>query len=205
MEKPKADYEEITTAAFAATRFPGCYASCIRIFDELKTRIPDFHPRRMLDFGAGLGTAIWAAQEVWGDSIQEVLAVEPSLPMIVLGKQIERARERSSKTNGVIKWIPTLPTMYAIGKRTKRKYNFVVGSYVLSEILDTNERRRIVRQLWETCGEVLVLIEPGTPFGASNIQVLFLSSLLSSSNCYRKRGRCCLNMRGRNEGNWRVV
>lgn len=32
--------------------------------EELRVRLPDFRPSRMLDFGAGPGTAIWAATSV---------------------------------------------------------------------------------------------------------------------------------------------
>lgn len=64
VETTEPSYRELTTAMFAATRFPGCYAACLRIFDELKIRDSRFDPRRMLDFGSGLGTATWAAQEV---------------------------------------------------------------------------------------------------------------------------------------------
>ncbi len=42
---------------------PGCYAAVARVLDELRLRLPDFAPRSMLDFGAGPGTAIWAARE----------------------------------------------------------------------------------------------------------------------------------------------
>ena len=50
-------------AAYAAARMPGCYAAVARVLDELRLRLPDFAPASMLDFGAGPGTAIWAARE----------------------------------------------------------------------------------------------------------------------------------------------
>ena len=36
----------------------------VQVFRELRLRAPDLLPRRMLDFGAGPGTATWAASEV---------------------------------------------------------------------------------------------------------------------------------------------
>lgn len=42
----------------------GCYAALLRIFDEIALRNPNYHPMRMLDFGSGLGSSIWAAHEV---------------------------------------------------------------------------------------------------------------------------------------------
>ena len=43
---------------------PGCYAVAQRVFEELASRLPEYRPRSMLDWGAGPGTAIWAALEV---------------------------------------------------------------------------------------------------------------------------------------------
>lgn len=51
--------------AYALARLPGCYAASERIFRELAVRFPALQPRSLLDFGAGPGTATWAAQEVW--------------------------------------------------------------------------------------------------------------------------------------------
>ena len=40
------------------------YTVIRQVFQELRLRAPDLPPRRMLDFGAGPGTATWAAAEV---------------------------------------------------------------------------------------------------------------------------------------------
>lgn len=50
--------------AYAVARLPSSFASSHRIFKELAVRYPGFEPKTMLDFGAGQGTAMWAAQEV---------------------------------------------------------------------------------------------------------------------------------------------
>jgi hypothetical protein len=52
------------TLAYAVARLPSCYAAAHRIFKELAVRYPGFEPKTLLDFGAGPGTATWAAQEV---------------------------------------------------------------------------------------------------------------------------------------------
>lgn len=43
----------------------GTFASAIKVFEEVKKSLPDFRPNKILDFGSGPGTAIWAAQEVF--------------------------------------------------------------------------------------------------------------------------------------------
>jgi ribosomal protein RSM22 (predicted rRNA methylase) len=37
-----------------------------RILTELKNRLPDFKPKTCLDYGAGLGSGLWAAMHVYG-------------------------------------------------------------------------------------------------------------------------------------------
>jgi len=78
-------------AAYAAARLPACYAAVARVLDELRLRLPGFTPRSMLDFGAGPGTAVWAAREVWDGQPGDVLAVEASPAMSWLGRQVEAA------------------------------------------------------------------------------------------------------------------
>ena len=51
-------------AAYMAARMPACYAAVYKVLEELSMRLPAFAPESMLDFGAGPGTAIWAAHEV---------------------------------------------------------------------------------------------------------------------------------------------
>ncbi|KAK9817094.1 hypothetical protein WJX72_009470 [[Myrmecia] bisecta] len=86
-ERSAPSYDALQAGAYVSARMPACYAVLYRIFAELEFRLPGFEPRRMLDFGAGPGTAIWAAQEVWGGKLREVLAVEPSNQMAWLGRQ----------------------------------------------------------------------------------------------------------------------
>ena len=112
--------------------------------------------------------------QVWETCPNEVLAVDPSMAMASLSREIELARKEAQElpSRCIIKRIPRLPQLYGSAKKTKRTYDLVVASYVLSEIADQQERRRIVRQLWNNCTDVLVIIEPGTPIGAANIQVM---------------------------------
>lgn len=66
-----------------------------RILSELKARLPDFAPKTCLDYGAGLGSGLWAANHIFGPQekvanpekyLQRVAAVEPNVNMRKLGK-----------------------------------------------------------------------------------------------------------------------
>jgi ribosomal protein RSM22 (predicted rRNA methylase) len=51
--------------AYALTRLPATYAACRAVFASARRAAPGFAPTRLLDVGAGPGTAGWAAAEVW--------------------------------------------------------------------------------------------------------------------------------------------
>ena len=49
------------SAAVLCFKWPQCNG---QVMEELRLRLPGFAPARMLDFGAGPGTATWAAVAV---------------------------------------------------------------------------------------------------------------------------------------------
>lgn len=100
--------------------------------------------------------------------------MEPSWPMVALGQEIEKSRKKAELMGDCkIRWVSQLPSIKGSDSHgsQKRRYNISVASYVLSEIPEAHDRRRIARLLWERTNDLLVFIEPGTPVGAANIQV----------------------------------
>ena len=69
---------------------PYNYSIYKRILHEVQVRMPDFRPETALDYGAGLGSGVWAIHKIFGDDgtkkTQRVAAVEPNMPMRKLGK-----------------------------------------------------------------------------------------------------------------------
>ncbi|KAF8056824.1 METTL17 [Scenedesmus sp. PABB004] len=135
----------------------------------------------LLDFGAGPGTAAWAAIEAWPGRLSRVTAVEPSHHMRRLGERVEAARRFSDPQHPLVRWRADLPP----APRNARKHqaaaagsargaggvhDMVVAAYVLNELPDPHDRAALVRHLWDLTGDTLVLIEPGTPAGADTIQ-----------------------------------
>lgn len=94
--------------------------------------------------------------------------------MVALGQEIERSRKKAGVSGGCkVRWVSQLPTIKSPDGREnqKRRYDLSIASYVLSEIPDAQDRKRIARSLWERTTDMLIFIEPGTPLGAANIQV----------------------------------
>jgi ribosomal protein RSM22 (predicted rRNA methylase) len=46
-------------------RSAGNYAACVRVLRELRSIDPEFIPRLVINFGSGLGTAVWACERVF--------------------------------------------------------------------------------------------------------------------------------------------
>eukprot|EP01061_Rhynchopus_euleeides_P043369 TRINITY_DN7571_c1_g1_i1.p1 TRINITY_DN7571_c1_g1~~TRINITY_DN7571_c1_g1_i1.p1 ORF type:complete len:1018 (+),score=369.32 TRINITY_DN7571_c1_g1_i1:108-3056(+) len=58
-------YADGDALAYMGYRMYPIYAVMMRIYGEIVRQAPNFAPRSMLDFGAGTGTAIFTAVEVW--------------------------------------------------------------------------------------------------------------------------------------------
>eukprot|EP01025_Chloroclados_australasicus_P032825 TRINITY_DN3334_c2_g1_i1.p1 TRINITY_DN3334_c2_g1~~TRINITY_DN3334_c2_g1_i1.p1 ORF type:complete len:891 (-),score=127.73 TRINITY_DN3334_c2_g1_i1:769-3105(-) len=126
----------------------------------------------MLDFGCGPGTAIWAAQDVWGSYLQDVAAVDHADHMLTIGNNVQKRRADQGQWIPNIRWMMHLP---GISKNSfyptmKKKYNLVVAAYVLGEITNKFERDWLVRALWSQCNDVMIIMEPGTPTGSQLVR-----------------------------------
>lgn len=55
------EYQREHAVAFLARKMPYHYYVYRRLFHELSERMPDFKPQSALDYGAGLGSGLWAA------------------------------------------------------------------------------------------------------------------------------------------------
>ncbi|KAL4517672.1 hypothetical protein Ndes2526A_g02058 [Nannochloris sp. 'desiccata'] len=97
-------YTEDAAAAYAVTRLPACYAALRRVLLEVQRTAPrGWVPESILDFGAGPGTATWAAHSIWSspttpeseDRPLQVTAVEPSGAMAWLGQDIQQRLENA--------------------------------------------------------------------------------------------------------------
>lgn len=167
-------YQEDEATAYVVSRMPAVYSALYRVLSEVRRRVPDFSPAKVLDFGSGTGSAFWATREVWPKSLQKVNLVEPSQSMQRAGQSLIRDLKK-------LPLIQSYSSLLALAQNTKkidrqhnnnktdRKHDLVIASYVLGEIPSLKDRIAIVRQLWGLTRDILVLVEPGTPHGSSII------------------------------------
>ncbi|KAJ7952184.1 methyltransferase-like protein 17, mitochondrial [Quillaja saponaria] len=158
-------YRDSETTAYVASRMPAVYSACYRVLKEVRRRLPGFSPARVLDFGAGTGSAFWALREVWPQSLEKANLVEPSQSMQRAGRSLIQGL----KNLPLIHSYDSIQALTKNIRKSEREHDLVIASYVLGEIPSLKDRITIVRQLWDLTQDVLVLVEPGTPHGSNII------------------------------------
>ncbi|KAI4902057.1 hypothetical protein NFI96_027390 [Prochilodus magdalenae] len=153
-------YDAELGVVYMAARLSGGYAAIMRALNEIKKRDPSFAPRTLLDFGSGLGTALWASHTHWGDSLKEYVCVDASAAMNRLAEQLLTG---GSETNH-----PHIKHVYFrqfLPVSPKVQSDLVVAAFSLSELASQQERQDTVLTLWRKTSSYLVLIENGTKEG----------------------------------------
>lgn len=148
-------YSPGTAVTYLAHRFPSSFAANFRVFMEVFKRVPDFDPKRILDYGSGPGVSTLAALKVWQkDESRNITCVEPSVNMQQVGKYL------LADSQAEISW---QAGFYGV----KGNFDLIVSSYVLMEIRDQDSRDLLIENLFGKLapGGVLVIIDCGTPTG----------------------------------------
>ena len=143
---------EAHRAAYLAVRVPATYAANLRVFSELRRRAPNVDINSVLDLGAGPGTSLHAAAQVF-PSIQQATLVESDAALISLGKRMGGAvADVRWLQQDIRSGVPAEP------------HDRVVISYALGELPQASAEK-LVMQAWAAARQFLVVIEPGTVRG----------------------------------------
>src|SRR5438105_6405851 len=150
----------VQRAAYLVTRLPATFAAITAVLREARDRVPDFHPRSLLDLGAGPGTAAWAASEIFPE-IERVVLVEHDQTTVATGKRLAASASHAAVRSA--EWVAAdLADFHA-----KEDFDLVILAYALGEV-KLSRRARAVERAW-AAGKVLAIIEPGTPAGFATI------------------------------------
>ena len=149
--------------AYALTRMPATYAAASAALAAICDACPDFAPRMLVDAGAGPGTAAFAAAQAFATLGKSVL-IDDNPHLQALGLELAESAA------------PTRTTAYLDGDllaalAITAPADLVIASYVIGEV-SPHSLGRIADALWKATGDVMLVIEPGTPAGFARIRTL---------------------------------
>ena len=126
---------------------------------EKTFELNEYEIHDIFDVGAGTGTATWACYEFLGNKKYTCLEREES--MIQIGKKLMENNEHLKNTEWK-KFDVTKDNIEATA-------DLIICSYMINE-LNSDVVEKIIEKLWNATKKVLIIIEPGTPHGFSNIK-----------------------------------
>lgn len=143
--------------AYLAARFPATYAAIQKVMAEVRERIPGFTCRKILDLGAGPGTATWAALDLMPE-LEEAALIEKSPGAVGLGKELMRGFPNLKKGEWICRDLES--------EETFPSADLAIASYSIGEL---KHPESVIVRLWKADISYLIIIEPGTPRGYRHI------------------------------------
>jgi ribosomal protein RSM22 (predicted rRNA methylase) len=150
---------EADALAYALARMPATYAAIAASLNALCEVRPEFAPKRLLDVGAGPGTATWAATAAF-PSLADFTAIDVNTVLRTLALDLFG----SSRLAGIR--YPSGDARTALAGTEAA--DLVIASYLVGEVADV-ERAALAHRMWAKTRDTLLIIEPGTPAGYARI------------------------------------
>lgn len=148
-------------SAYLAVRFPATFAVNMRVLSELRRPAPEAKVSSLLDLGAGPGTSLFAAAELFSDLASATL-VEADPQWLRLGKQLAERSPNAAVRNA--QWLQR-------DLRDAAEFalsDLIIISYALGEMA-SSALEQVLPRAWNSAQKFLVLIEPGTKRGFAAI------------------------------------
>ena len=142
---------------------PATYAAVAASLNALCEIRPDFAPKRLLDIGAGPGTATWAAAETF-PSLADFTSIDANTALRTLALDLFGKSPRLSN-------VRYTPGDARAALADAEAADLVIASYLIGE-MDDAERASLAEQMWAKTRDSLLIVEPGTPAGYARIIAL---------------------------------
>ncbi len=153
--------DPVQMIAYLTTRAPATFAAVHAVLTAVRERIPGQIGKRLLDLGAGPGTASWAALEVFPE-LEHICLIDGSAAAIEVGQKLSacagRALQKAEWRCRSLEAEEELPFA-----------DLAILSYVLGEL---RENSTLLKRLIRAKIPLIALIEPGTPQGFERIRAI---------------------------------
>jgi ribosomal protein RSM22 (predicted rRNA methylase) len=148
--------------AYAFARLPATYAAIAAVLNAIRSAMPGFAPRTLLDVGGGPGTAAFAAVQAF-DTLADIRLIDANAGLRNLALAL-MAEADSAALQQVVE-----RQSYRHGDAVKllaeaESADLVTASYVAGEISE-GDLTRFTQRLWAATAGGLAIVMPGTPDG----------------------------------------
>ena len=155
---------DVQRCSYLITRMPATYAVVYTVLKEVRKRLPNLSIQGLIDLGAGPGTVMWAACEVF-PSITTINQAEQDKQLIALGQRL--SLHSPNRVIAQSNWLQHNLEETSSWKLPPQ--DLVVLSYSIGE-LSPKYMESAIEAAWKCTQQVLVVIEPGTPAGFERIR-----------------------------------
>ncbi|GAA5923538.1 hypothetical protein JCM3775_000420 [Rhodotorula graminis] len=152
-----------------------------------------WQPDRLVDFGSGTGSAAWAFEDVWGvetpaGAAREYVGLDPSRSMVELSSGLFGALPLRRTDDGASSGAASsarldakthqlalpasassLARMQLSPKSSEHKRSIALAAFSLGDLPTRDKRKDMVRALWDSGAEVMIVIDRGTPAGSRTV------------------------------------
>lgn len=147
--------------SYLAFRFPATFCAATSVLKYVRQIMPDLAPASLLDAGAGPGTATLAALSFW-PAVKKVALIEPNSHLRNVGGDLLKRIYPDVDISWLAQSLGVAPLPSA------EKHDIVIMGYMLNEIAEEKGQDaldRVIGEMWERTGKIMIVLEPGTPFG----------------------------------------
>jgi ribosomal protein RSM22 (predicted rRNA methylase) len=144
---------DLQRAAYLAVRLPATYAAASHVLREMQRRAPQLEITSLLDLGAGPGTALLAAKELF-PALARATLLDADPGWQKFGRRV--AELAGAETS----WLQHDLRINA----DLEPHDLVMICYALGELPEP-ARDSLMRGAWQSARHLLVIVEPGTVRG----------------------------------------
>ncbi|GAA5869841.1 hypothetical protein JCM1840_007651 [Sporobolomyces johnsonii] len=159
----------------------------LKLLGGAETANEAWQPDRLIDFGSGTGSAAWAFEAVWGPTKadgtpREYVGLDASRDMVELSSAIFGAiplrrtdsvdEATSARLDAKAYQLPlpasdaALAKLQLTPKSSTKKRTIALAAFSLGDLSTKEKRKELVRAMWDSGAEVMIVIDRGTPAGS---------------------------------------
>ncbi|OSD06141.1 Rsm22-domain-containing protein [Trametes coccinea BRFM310] len=160
--------------AFATVALPSHYAAIYAVLDHVKQRLgPEWQVERVIDWGAATGSGLWASGhtfqgnsherhspdmaeiQISQTSLSSYLGIDKREGLVRIGKRLIRDVEMGGLD---VAWQKSFHEDNIVDRTDGAKV-LAMSAFLLSSLPSPIERKALVKEMWDSGAEVMILID----------------------------------------------